>query len=54
MYCTGGVRCERASVLLKSKYGDKVKGVYQLNGGEQQDGYYDDGDDDGDVIMILL
>lgn len=30
MYCTGGVRCERASALLKSKYGDTVSGVYQL------------------------
>lgn len=30
MYCTGGVRCERASALLKSKYGDNVAGVYQL------------------------
>lgn len=30
MYCTGGVRCERASALLKSKYGDNVGEVYQL------------------------
>jgi hypothetical protein len=30
MYCTGGVRCERASALLKSKFGDAVNGVYQL------------------------
>ena len=30
MYCTGGVRCERASMLLKSQLGDAVKGVYQL------------------------
>lgn len=33
MYCTGGVRCERASALLKSKYGDDIKEVYQLQGG---------------------
>jgi len=33
MYCTGGVRCERASAYLKSKIGDKVDGVYQLKGG---------------------
>ncbi len=33
MYCTGGVRCERASALLLREYGDKVKGVYQLQGG---------------------
>ena len=31
MFCTGGVRCERASALLKSKGHDK--GVYQLFGG---------------------
>ena len=24
MYCTGGVRCERASAFLKKEYGDKV------------------------------
>ena len=30
MYCTGGVRCERASVLVKKQLGDAVKGVYQL------------------------
>lgn len=34
MYCTGGVRCERASALLKTTYGDShVDGVYQLEGG---------------------
>ena len=35
MYCTGGVRCERASAYLKTKLGDKLqlKGVYQLQGG---------------------
>mmetsp|Transcript_6609 Transcript_6609/g.9663 ORF Transcript_6609/g.9663 Transcript_6609/m.9663 type:complete len:509 (-) Transcript_6609:28-1554(-) len=40
MYCTGGIRCERASALLKQKLeteGDMkelgVKGVYQLQGG---------------------
>jgi rhodanese-related sulfurtransferase len=33
MYCTGGVRCERASALLKKEYGDSVEGVYQLQGG---------------------
>jgi predicted sulfurtransferase len=33
MYCTGGVRCERASALLQREYGDKLKGVYQLQGG---------------------
>jgi len=30
MYCTGGVRCEKASALLKSH---GVDDVYQLNGG---------------------
>ena len=40
MYCTGGVRCERASALLKYKldrdptFSDlNIKGVYQLQGG---------------------
>lgn len=40
MYCTGGVRCERASALLKQKIDTEVdtkelgiKGVYQLQGG---------------------
>ncbi len=32
MYCTGGVRCERASALLKS-YGEGFDQVYQLSGG---------------------
>ncbi|VEU37578.1 unnamed protein product [Pseudo-nitzschia multistriata] len=33
MYCTGGIRCERASAYLRSEMKDKVKGVYQLKGG---------------------
>lgn len=40
MYCTGGVRCERASALLKHKMETEedtknlnIKGVYQLQGG---------------------
>jgi predicted sulfurtransferase len=33
MYCTGGVRCERASAVLNRTLGDKVKGVFQLQGG---------------------
>jgi predicted sulfurtransferase len=33
MYCTGGVRCERASALLKREVGDSVRGVFQLQGG---------------------
>ncbi|KAL7548882.1 hypothetical protein ACHAWF_012149 [Thalassiosira exigua] len=40
MYCTGGVRCERASALLKQKIDAEedvkslgIKGVYQLQGG---------------------
>mmetsp|Transcript_46795 Transcript_46795/g.98284 ORF Transcript_46795/g.98284 Transcript_46795/m.98284 type:complete len:745 (+) Transcript_46795:38-2272(+) len=40
MYCTGGVRCERASALLKQKIDQEedtkelgIKGVYQLQGG---------------------
>jgi len=40
MYCTGGVRCERASALLRHKIETeddvadlRIKGVYQLQGG---------------------
>jgi len=33
MYCTGGIRCERASAYLKTQMGDQVEGVYQLKGG---------------------
>ena len=40
MYCTGGVRCEMASALLKQKIDNEedtkalnIKGVYQLQGG---------------------
>ena len=40
MYCTGGIRCERASALLKNKMETEedtkklgIKGVYQLQGG---------------------
>jgi len=33
MYCTGGVRCERVSVLVQSLYPDKR--IYQLGGGIQ-------------------
>ena len=33
MYCTGGIRCERASAYLKTKMDDKVEGVFQLQGG---------------------
>lgn len=38
MYCTGGVRCERASVLLQALdwEGNSPKGVYQLDGGIQR------------------
>ena len=33
MYCTGGIRCERASAYLKKKMGNEVEGIYQLQGG---------------------
>ena len=42
MYCTGGVRCERASAYLKAVSdsdrwkGDKPKEIYQLKGGIQR------------------
>jgi len=35
MYCTGGVRCERASAYIREK-GDGFKNVYQLQGGVQR------------------
>lgn len=36
MYCTGGVRCERASAYLNSQMGDSVKGIFQLQGGVER------------------
>lgn len=33
LFCTGGVRCERASAYLRSSFKDNVKGVFQLQGG---------------------
>ena len=33
MFCTGGIRCERASAYLKKEIGNEVDGVYQLQGG---------------------
>lgn len=33
MFCTAGVRCERASAYLNNTIGSSVKGVYQLQGG---------------------
>ncbi len=33
MYCTGGIRCEKASVYLEQEVGDQVQGIYQLKGG---------------------
>jgi len=33
MYCTGGIRCERASAYLKKEMGNNVQEVYQLQGG---------------------
>mmetsp|Transcript_3168 Transcript_3168/g.4461 ORF Transcript_3168/g.4461 Transcript_3168/m.4461 type:complete len:736 (-) Transcript_3168:25-2232(-) len=33
MYCTGGIRCERASAYLKREMGSEVEGVFQLQGG---------------------
>ena len=44
MYCTGGIRCERASALLRQK--GIAKNVYQLSGGihkyteQYPDGYF--------------
>ncbi|KAL7571025.1 hypothetical protein ACA910_003744 [Epithemia clementina (nom. ined.)] len=36
LYCTGGVRCERASAHLNHCMGDKLVGVYQLKGGVER------------------
>ncbi|KNC86901.1 hypothetical protein SARC_00946 [Sphaeroforma arctica JP610] len=33
MYCTGGVRCERASALLNTEMGKDLGGIFQLQGG---------------------
>lgn len=33
LYCTGGVRCERASAYLNQTMGDQLEGVFQLKGG---------------------
>eukprot|EP01134_Creolimax_fragrantissima_P005197 CFRG5197T1 len=33
MYCTGGVRCERASALLNTEMGSELGGIFQLQGG---------------------
>ena len=33
LYCTGGVRCERASAYLNKTMGEELDGVYQLQGG---------------------
>mmetsp|Transcript_30732 Transcript_30732/g.35036 ORF Transcript_30732/g.35036 Transcript_30732/m.35036 type:complete len:552 (+) Transcript_30732:87-1742(+) len=45
MYCTGGVRCERASAYLNSRMGSQIKGVYQLQGGIE--GYLQEFSEDG-------
>ena len=31
MFCTGGIRCERASAYLKDKLGNEVRDVYQVS-----------------------
>ena len=36
LYCTGGVRCERASALVNHKIGGDIQGVYQLYGGVEK------------------
>jgi predicted sulfurtransferase len=33
LFCTGGVRCERASAYINGKMGQKVNGIFQLQGG---------------------
>ena len=33
MFCTGGVRCERASAYVNQHMSGQIKGVYQLQGG---------------------
>ena len=45
LFCTGGVRCERASAYLKQQMGDSVKGCYQLQGGVER--YLQSFDDGG-------
>ena len=36
MFCTGGIRCERASAYLNTQMGSDVKGIYQLKGGVER------------------
>lgn len=36
LYCTGGVRCERASAYLNKTMGEELDGVYQLQGGVER------------------
>ena len=62
MYCTGGVRCERASVFLQAlewEGGDRPKAVYQLDGGIQRylehygSSSADDSNDDDDEYCLF-
>ena len=48
MYCTGGVRCERASAYIREK-GEGFKNVYQLQGGVQR---YLEAAERGDLSII--
>jgi len=59
MYCTGGIRCERASALLRQKIENEedtkelgIKGVYQLQGGI--DKYFKEFPDGGKISKISL
>lgn len=36
LFCTGGVRCERASAYLNQQMGDSIQGCYQLQGGVER------------------
>lgn len=56
MFCTGGIRCERASAYLKKQMGNEVDGVFQLQGGIERylKAFPDGGFWRGKVSMLSL
>jgi predicted sulfurtransferase/23S rRNA-/tRNA-specific pseudouridylate synthase len=52
MYCTGGIRCEKASAYVRQAMGSSVKEVMHLKGGIHKylEAYGDDGDGHGEAV----
>ncbi len=48
MYCTAGVRCERASAFMRNK---GIENVFQLDGGIHR--YLDAFPDDGEWLVVF-